>query len=54
MKYNFIDGKGHFLSDTNFDDANFFSEGFAAVQINKKWAYINTNGDLICEPNDHN
>lgn len=31
-----------------FDYVNFFIEGFAAVKLVKKWNFINTKGELLC------
>ena len=48
-----VEGGWHFFSRQGqklfgkYEDAYPFSNGLAAVQINKKWGYINTKGDLV-------
>lgn len=43
-------GKG-IVIDSKFSNAHDFSDGMAAVKIDDKWGFINTNGDMIvpCE-----
>ena len=45
--YGFVDTKGRETISPQYEDARLFSEGFAAVQMGKKWGYININGELI-------
>lgn len=45
---------GRIVIPLQYQRANLFSEGLAAVQMNKKWGYINTNGDLIIAPQFEN
>lgn len=42
--------KGEYVIDPIFSGANDFSEGLAAVLINKKWGYIDTTGKIVIEP----
>lgn len=46
-KTRFIDMKGDFISDIEFDDAYSFSDGLAAVKIDDKWGYIDETGKMI-------
>ncbi len=43
-KYGYIDTLGHWIIKPQFDDANIFSEGFAAVCKNDSCFYINKEG----------
>ena len=49
-KYGYI-SKDKLVIYPQFDDALHFSEGLAPVEINKKWGFINTSGQLVipCE-----
>ena len=38
------------ITDFIFDNCNEFSEGLVAVEIAEKWGYINSNGDIVVEP----
>lgn len=44
VKYIFIDQKGVPIGDGHYDEAQSFSEGFAAVQLSGKWLYIDGSG----------
>jgi hypothetical protein len=46
-KYALITNDGKILTDFIFDDVYPFKLGFAAVRINRKWGYIDTNGATI-------
>jgi hypothetical protein len=52
--YFFINKKGQRLSDTDFKNADSFSDGMAKVTFDKnwpqKWGYINTKGELVIKP----
>ena len=45
-KYNFINTNGKLLSNQWFDDVYSFYNGFAEVQLNGKWNFIDTKGNL--------
>jgi hypothetical protein len=45
----FIDKKGNRVTDY-FDDADSFSEGLAAVKINRLWGYIDETGTIVIPP----
>lgn len=45
--YNFINEKGKFISKIMFEYAGDFNEGFAKVVLNRKWGFINTNGEIV-------
>lgn len=38
------------IVDAKYDDAQLFSEGYAAVCLNDKWGYIDENGKYLIEP----
>lgn len=44
---NFIDINGKFLCKSNFDDAECFNDGFAAVSLNDKANFIDTEGNIL-------
>ena len=46
-KYNVLTPQKAFISQKWFDYAWGFKEGFAAVKLNGKYSFINTNGELI-------
>ena len=46
-KFRFIDKSGAFIGTNEFDNADDFSEGLAAVQNNGKWGFIDTTGRLV-------
>lgn len=45
--YTFINEKGKFISKVPFQYAGNFSEGLAKVALNRKWGFINTNGEVV-------
>ena len=50
-KYGYIDNQGMVVIDPQFDYASKFSEGFAYVEINRKWGNIDTaTGKINLEP----
>lgn len=49
-KYGFIDSKGKWIIQPDFDAADDFAEAKARVLKNNKWGYINTAGKMIIEP----
>jgi len=48
-QWRFIDKSGGFIPG-QYESASNFSEGLAAVRINKKWGYINTAGAMVIDP----
>lgn len=48
-KYRFIDNHGSTFFD-EYEDAKPFSEGLAAVKVNNKWGYIDTQGKYVISP----
>ena len=42
--------KFHPISDATYDNAGDFYEGLAAVNINKKWGFIDTTGKIVIAP----
>lgn len=49
-KFRFIDRTGRPVSELRFDDAQAFSEGLAAVQIDTVWGYVDKSGRIAIEP----
>ena len=49
-KYGFIDKRGHLTVNPQFDDAEQFNDGYAAVRMNDKWGYIDHAGKLAITP----
>jgi len=49
-KYGFKNELGETILQPQFEHAEEFSEGLAAVKINGRWGYINESGDLIIQP----
>ncbi len=45
--YGFIDSKGQIIIKPQFQDAELFSEGLAAVSNGKKYGFINLKGDTV-------
>ncbi len=43
----FINKQGQLVVDYKFESVNNFSEDFAAVQLEKKWGFIDTSGTLV-------
>jgi hypothetical protein len=49
-RFSFIDKTGKTITKQTFDDADAFSEGLAAVKVDKLWGYINQTGKVIIPP----
>ena len=49
-KYGYVDEKGNMVITPQFDAAESFSEGLAAVRQNGKWGYINQKGIMVISP----
>jgi len=45
-RYGFIDHSGKYAIKPGFEDAKAFSEGLAAVRLNRRWGYVRTNGEM--------
>jgi hypothetical protein len=50
VKYGYIDREGKFVINPQFELAENFSEGLAAVKVNGKWGYINKTGMFVITP----
>lgn len=46
----YINNKGEFAFEENYERAMPFSEGLAAVLVDGKWGFINTKGSMVIEP----
>jgi len=46
----YIDKKGNVVINPQFDYANKFSEGLAAVKIGDKWGYVDKMGKYVINP----
>ncbi|MDE5755194.1 MAG: WG repeat-containing protein [Oscillospiraceae bacterium] len=49
-KYCYINHEGEIVINADYDKAEYFSEGLAAVKINEKWGYINETGETVITP----
>ncbi len=49
-KFGFIKKDCSVAADFQFQDADGFKYGLAAVKINDKWGFINANGDFVLKP----
>lgn len=49
-KWGYIDGTGKQVISPQFDLANSFSEGLAAVKVKNKCGYINKIGKVVVQP----
>ncbi len=48
-KYGYIDSTGNFIIPSKFDKADYFHEGLALVEIDKKQAFINRKGEIAIQ-----
>lgn len=48
-KYYLINENGEKITETAYDDAKLFVDGFAAVKSNGKWGFIDKNGNLVID-----
>ena len=48
--YGYIDKKGKVISEAQWDDAMYFSNGLARVKKNERWGFIDQNGTIVIEP----
>lgn len=48
-KYGYIDSTGNFVIPSKFDKADYFHEGLALVEIDKKQAFINRKGEIAIQ-----
>jgi len=49
-KYGFINRAGEIVIEPKFDDASYFSEGLAAIEVDGKWGFINKDGKIVIQP----
>lgn len=49
-KWGYINTKGHFRIQPQFDNATDFSKGLAKVDLGGEWGYIDTTGEYIWKP----
>jgi hypothetical protein len=49
-KEGYMNLAGQVVIQPRFEKAEYFSEGLAAVRINKKWGYINRAGEVVIQP----
>ena len=49
-KHGFIDPTGKIVIQPEYEEAEPFSEGLAAVMRNKKWGYLDKTGKIVIEP----
>jgi hypothetical protein len=50
-RHGFKDYRGNIVVEPKYKGAQFFSEGYAGVQVSDgKWGYINCSGELVIEP----
>ena len=50
MRYGYMDTSGRVVIKTQFKNAQSFSDGLAAVEVDGKWGYIDRNGEMIIQP----
>jgi hypothetical protein len=49
-KYGYINKRGKFVIEPQFDEAQFFYNDFAAVKLNGKYGFIDRKGNVIVKP----
>jgi hypothetical protein len=49
-KWGYVDAAGTFVITPQFDSVDPFSEGVAAVELNKRFGYIGTDGHFVIQP----
>lgn len=52
-KYGYINKSGKVIIKPQYDNANDFSEGLAAIKVGINWGYINRAGKIIIKPKFH-
>ena len=52
-RYGYMDTAGRVVIPTQFKDAQHFSEGLAAVEVDGRWGYIDRNGQMVIQPQFH-
>ena len=50
VKCGYINKQGEYVIEPNFEFANNFSEGLAAIEIDNKWGFINKTGKIVIKP----
>lgn len=49
-KWGYINRKGDFVIQPQFENSYNFTEELAAIRVNEKWGYINRKGDFVIQP----
>src|SRR5262249_18126592 len=49
-KWGYLDTKGQFVIEPQFEEAHSFSEGLAAVLVGEKWGFIDHSGRVVISP----
>lgn len=49
-RYGFINTKGRYVINPQFDDALWFSEGLARIKVGDKYGFIDTKGEIVINP----
>lgn len=49
-KWGYVNKSGKTIIKAEFDGADPFSEGMAAIKMNGKWGYINEDGEIKIQP----
>lgn len=52
--YGYIDGNGNMVIKPQFEDAEEFFEGLAAVELNDKYGFIDKRGNMVIQPRFEN
>lgn len=50
MKFGFVDKTGKIVINAQFDEANYFCEGLAAIKLKDKYGFIDKTGKIVINP----
>ena len=53
QKYGYQDETGKMVIPLQFEHANYFHEGLAAVELGEVWGFINARGEMVIKPQYH-